>query len=156
LKKVKIFTDGACSGNPGPGGWAAILKFDDFEKKICGSEVKTTNNRMELTAIIKALEILEEPHYIDAYSDSRYIVDAVNKGWAKKWRANNWMRDKKNPALNSDLWERLLDLISKHKFNLNWVHGHSGHPENEECDKMAVDSWKKLRTCSGKGFYHES
>jgi ribonuclease HI len=143
MKKIEIFTDGACSGNPGPGGWAAILKYKNSEKKICGFERQTTNNRMELTALICALKLLKEPCQVTAYSDSRYIADAVSKGWAEKWRANNWKRNKKEPALNPDLWSKLLDLISKHKFNIIWVKGHAGHPENEECDKMATGAYKQ-------------
>ena len=138
LKKVQIFTDGACKGNPGPGGWGAILKYNGHEKEISGGENPTTNNRMEITAVIKALELLKEPCAVTLYSDSQYVCNAITKGWAKKWQQNNWMRNKKDPALNPDLWEILLNLIDKHKLEIIWVKGHAGHPENERCDKLAV------------------
>ncbi len=139
LKKVEIFTDGACSGNPGPGGYGVILKYGTNKKELSGGEAKTTNNRMELTAAIIGLEALKEPCHVTLYSDSKYLVDAIQKGWAVKWRANNWMRTKKDAALNPDLWEKLLTLLDIHEVEFVWVKGHAGHPENERCDHLAVE-----------------
>ena len=144
MKKVEIFTDGACSGNPGPGGYGAILKYNGHTKEISGGNAETTNNRMELTAVITALNALKEPCEVDLYSDSRYIIDAVTKGWAKKWQANNWIKSDKKKALNSDLWEELLLLLEKHKVNFIWIKGHAGHIENERCDFLAVTESKKF------------
>lgn len=138
MKKVEIFTDGACSGNPGPGGWGAILRFNGFEKELSGGEANTTNNRMELSAVIYALTQLKEPCSVELYSDSQYVCNALKLGWAKKWKANGWMRNKKDPALNPELWDKLLKLCEIHKVNVNWVKGHAGHPENERCDRLAV------------------
>ncbi len=138
MKRVLIYTDGACSGNPGPGGWGAILRFGAAEKELSGGEKQTTNNRMELTAVISALEALKEPCEVELYSDSKYIIDAVRKGWAKSWQAKGWVKGDKKPALNPDLWERLLALLDKHKVEFVWVKGHAGHPENERCDQLAV------------------
>ena len=138
MKKVQIYTDGACSGNPGPGGWGAILRFGSAEKELSGGEKQTTNNRMELTAVITALEALKEPCEVELYSDSKYIIDAVQKGWAKSWQAKGWVKSDKKPALNPDLWERLLALLDKHRVEFIWVKGHAGHPENERCDRLAV------------------
>ncbi len=138
MKNVEIFTDGACSGNPGPGGWGSILRYKSTEKEISGGEANTTNNRMEITAVIEALALLKEPCNVTLYSDSQYVCNALTKGWAKKWQANNWMRNKTDPALNPDLWEKLLALYDKHNVKVVWVKGHAGHPENERCDKLAV------------------
>ncbi|MBR6873601.1 MAG: ribonuclease HI [Ruminococcus sp.] len=138
MKKVYLFTDGACSGNPGPGGWGTILRFGEHEKELSGGEAQTTNNRMELTAVIKGLEALKEPCEVELFSDSKYIIDALEKGWAVKWQQNNWVKPDKKPALNPDLWERLLGLMKIHRVHLNWVKGHAGHPENERCDRLAV------------------
>ena len=137
-KKVEIFTDGACSGNPGPGGWGAVLRYGSVEKELSGGEKETTNNRMELSAVIAALEALKEPCEVTLCSDSKYVIDAVTKGWARNWRKNNWMKSDKKPALNIDLWERLLCLLEKHEVSFVWIKGHAGHPENERCDKLAV------------------
>ena len=144
-KQVEIFTDGACSGNPGPGGWGAILRYKGVSREISGGEASTTNNRMELSAVINALGALKEPCDVTLYSDSKYIIDAIQKGWARKWQANNWMRNKKDPALNPDLWEKLLQLLDVHHVEFNWVKGHAGHPENERCDTMAVEQSQKYR-----------
>ena len=144
LKKVNIYTDGACSGNPGPGGWGAILRYGKVEREISGGEEHTTNNRMELTAVISALEALKEPCEVDLYSDSKYVVEAIEKGWAVGWRARGWKKADKKPALNPDLWERLLNLLEKHKVNFIWIKGHNEHPENERCDQLAVSEWKKF------------
>ena len=138
LSTVTIYTDGACSGNPGPGGYGTILISGDHEKELSQGYKNTTNNRMEMRAIIAGLEALKKPCRVILYSDSRYIVDAVNQGWAKKWRQNGWMRNKKEEAKNPDLWAKLLDLLLVHTVEFNWVKGHAGHPENERCDELAV------------------
>ena len=137
-KQIEIFTDGACSGNPGPGGYGAILRFGSTTKELSGGEAHTTNNRMELMGVIMGLSALKEPCEVKLYSDSKYIIDAINQGWAKKWRANGWKRGKNEPALNSDLWARLLDLLETQEVTFIWVKGHAGHPENERCDTLAV------------------
>ena len=136
MKKVTIYTDGACSGNPGPGGYGAILLCGNHRKEISGGDPATTNNRMEMMGAIIALETLNFPCEVTIYSDSRYLVDAIEKGWVVRWRANGWRR-KKAPALNVDLWERLLPLLATHKVKFSWLKGHSGHPENERCDFLA-------------------
>ena len=136
--KVEIFTDGACSGNPGPGGYGAILRVGEHVKEISGGEANTTNNRLELMGVISALSALKYPCDVVLTTDSKYVVDSVTKGWAKKWRANNWIKSDKNPALNADLWEKLLDLLEVHNVQFVWVKGHAGHPENERCDRLAV------------------
>lgn len=140
IKHVDIFTDGACSGNPGPGGYGVILRYKGVNKELSGGEPNTTNNRMELTAVITGLAALKETCEVTLYSDSRYIIDAVQKGWAKKWQANHWMRNAKEPALNADLWEQLLCLLERHQVTFVWVKGHAGHPENERCDQLAVQA----------------
>ncbi|MCL2632962.1 MAG: ribonuclease HI [Oscillospiraceae bacterium] len=137
-KTVYIFTDGACSGNPGPGGWGAILRYGEKEAEFSGGEPHTTNNRMELLGVINALEKLNRPCKVVVQTDSKYIVDSVTKGWAASWRRNNWVKSDKKPALNADLWERLLDLCETHEVSFNWIKGHAGHEENERCDKLAV------------------
>ena len=144
MKQVEIFTDGACSKNPGPGGWAAILKYGKIEKELCGGERETTNNRMELTAAIEGLGALKESCLVTLYSDSKYLVDGIEKGWAKSWQENGWRKADKKPALNPDLWERLLELFEKHQVTLVWVKGHAGHPYNERCDRLAVSYYKNL------------
>lgn len=144
MKHVDIFTDGACSGNPGPGGWGAILRYKGHEKELSGGEKNTTNNRMELSAVINALASLKEPCEVKLYSDSQYVCNALKQGWAKKWKANGWMRNKKDPALNPELWEKLLELCDLHKVEIIWVKGHAGHPENERCDRLAVDASKRF------------
>ncbi len=146
MKSVTIFTDGACSGNPGPGGYGVILRYNGVEKELKGGFRNTTNNRMELMGAIKGLEALKEPCEVTIVTDSQYLVNAVEKGWAVKWKSRGWMRGKGEKALNPDLWDRLLTLLSKHKVHFEWVRGHQGHPENERCDRMAVeaDSGKDL------------
>ncbi len=144
MKKVDIYTDGACSGNPGKGGWAAILVYNKREKELSGSAAETTNNRMELTAAIKALEALKEPCEVTLTTDSRYVCDSVTKGWVYSWKKNGWKKGDKKPALNVDLWEQLLPLLEKHEVSFNWVRGHIGHPYNERCDKLAVGEYLKL------------
>ena len=138
MKHIQIFPDGACSGNTGPGGWGAILRYKAHEKELSGGEAETTNNRMELMALIAALEQLKEPCEIDLCSDSQYVINGLQKGWAKGWRARGWKKADKSPALNSDLWARLLDLSEAHTIHYNWIKGHAGHPENERCDQLAV------------------
>ena len=140
MKSVIIFTDGACSGNPGPGGYGVILQFGDRTKEISQGFKKTTNNRMELRAVIAALSALKEPCQVTLYSDSKYIVDAVRNGWARRWQKNDWKRNKRDYALNPDLWEELLSLLDIHKVEMRWIRGHSGHPENEIADRLAVNA----------------
>ena len=144
MKHIQIFTDGACSGNPGPGGWGAILRYKAHEKELSGGEAETTNNRMELMALIAALEQLKEPCEIDLCSDSQYVINGLQKGWAKGWRARGWKKADKSPALNSDLWARLLDLSEAPTIHYNWIKGHAGHPENERCDRLAVEQSKRF------------
>ena len=138
MKSVTIYTDGACSGNPGPGGYGVILESRGYKKELSAGYKKTTNNRMELRAVIAGLEALKEKCQVNIYSDSKYIVDAIKNGWARRWKANNWYRNKKEKALNPDLWDQLLTLIANHQVNFHWVRGHAGHPENERCDELAV------------------
>jgi ribonuclease HI len=142
-KKVMMYTDGACSGNPGPGGWGTILKCDGHVKELSGGAPNTTNNRMELTAVIEGLSALRYPCEVVITSDSKYLIDAIQQGWAVKWKAQGWMRNKKDKALNPDLWEQLLALLEVHEVSFVWVKGHAGHPENERCDEMAVMESKK-------------
>lgn len=144
MKFVEIFTDGACSGNPGKGGWAAILRYGNKEKELVGGDRQTTNNRMELTAVIQGLSALKEPCEVLLTSDSKYVIDAITKEWVYGWQRNNWRKADKKPALNVDLWEQLLPLLEKHHVTFNWVKGHDGHLENERCDKLAVDYYTSL------------
>lgn len=145
MKTVTIYTDGACSGNPGPGGWGAILQYGEFKREFSGGEAETTNNRMELTGVITALESLKEPCVVELYSDSKYVIDALEKGWAKGWKARGWVKPDKKPALNSDLWERLLELCQVHTVNLHWVKGHADNEFNNRCDELAVMESQKFR-----------
>ena len=143
MKTVEIYTDGACSGNPGPGGWGAILCYMGREKELSGGEARTTNNRMELKGVIAALEALKEPCRVELYSDSKYVVDALEKGWAASWRKKGWIKSDKKPALNPDLWERLLDLARQHELHCPWVKGHADDPRNNRCDALAVREREK-------------
>ena len=127
-KTVTIYTDGACSGNPGPGGWGAILMYGAHKRELSGGAASTTNNRMELTAVIEALSALKEPCAVELYSDSKYVVDALEKGWVYGWRKNGWIKKDKKPALNPDLWQKLLDLLERHDVRLHWVKGHAETP----------------------------
>lgn len=145
MKHVDIYTDGACSGNPGAGGWGAIIVYKGKEKVLSGSEAQTTNNRMELYAVIAALRALREPCDITLCSDSRYVIDGLSKGWASSWRTHGWKKSDKKPALNPDLWGELLDLCEKHKISYEWIKGHDGHPYNERCDALAVGEYEKLK-----------
>ena len=144
MKQITIYTDGACSGNPGPGGWAAILEYNGREKELSGGEAHTTNNRMELTAVIEALKALKEDCEVDLYSDSKYVIDALEKGWVYNWRRNNWVKSDKKPALNSDLWEALLGEMARHKVKLHWVKGHASNPKNNRCDELGGAESKKF------------
>ena len=142
MKTVTLYTDGACSGNPGPGGWGAILEYGGAEKELSGGEDSTTNNRMELTAVIRGLEALKEPCPVELYSDSKYVIDALQKGWTKGWRARGWIKSDKKPALNPDLWQRLLELTQMHQVHCHWVKGHADNPKTNRCDQLAVEQWK--------------
>ena len=138
MKHVDIYTDGACRGNPGKGGWGAVLVYKGVEKELSGGEPMTTNNRMELSGVIAALSALREPCEITLTSDSKYVVDAVTKGWARSWKAKGWKKADNSPALNSDLWDKLLSLLDYHTVTFVWVKGHAGHPYNERCDVLAT------------------
>ena len=145
MKTVTIYTDGACSGNPGPGGWGAILMYGAHKRELSGGEANTTNNRMELTAVIQALSLLKEPCIVELWSDSKYVIDGLSKGWAKGWKARGWKKADKSPALNPDLWEELLKLTTVHELRYHWVKGHADNPMNNRCDELAVGEWKKLK-----------
>ena len=144
LKNVEIFTDGACKGNPGPGGWGTILRFGEHEKELSGGEASTTNNRMELIAAIEGLKALKEPCNVTLTSDSQYVCNGINKGWAANWKKNNWIKSDKSKAKNPELWDELLSLLDKHNVKIIWVRGHNGHPENERCDRLAVAQAEKF------------
>lgn len=139
IKFVEIFTDGACSGNPGPGGYGVVLRYGTKEKELSGGDSSTTNNRMELLGVITGLAALKEPCQVTLTTDSKYVVDSITKGWVYNWKKNNWIKSDKKTALNVDLWEKLLPLLEKHKVTFKWVKGHAGHPENERCDRLAVE-----------------
>lgn len=143
LQQIEIFTDGACSGNPGPGGWAAILRYGDNEKELSGGELETTNNRMELTAVIKALEALKRPCRITVTTDSEYVKKGVTE-WLEGWKKKGWKTASKKPVANRDLWEMLDAEIHKHKMRWEWVRGHEGHPENERCDELARQAIRNI------------
>lgn len=145
MKTVTIYTDGACSGNPGPGGWGAVLRYGAHERELSGGAAQTTNNRMELTAVIEGLSALKEPCDVTLTSDSKYVLDAIEKGWARSWKRNGWRKADKKPALNADLWDRLLTLLDIHTVRLVWVRGHQGHPENERCDQLAVEYYQRWK-----------
>ncbi len=142
-KQVSIYTDGACSGNPGPGGWGAILCYKGTEKEISGAEKETTNNRMELTAVIEALKCLKEACEIELWSDSKYVIDGLEKGWAESWRKNGWRKSDRKPALNPDLWDVLLNLTAEHEIRYHWVKGHAENELNNRCDALAVAAREK-------------
>ena len=152
-KHVDIYTDGACLGNPGPGGYGAVLLDGGHRKELSGGFRLTTNNRMEIMAVIKGLEALEERCSVSLYSDSQYVVNAISKGWAKRWKANGWKRNSKGEkALNPDLWDKMLDLCGKHEVTFKWVRGHSGNKENERCDSLAVGSAKMKGLPADSGY----
>lgn len=144
MKEVTIYTDGACSGNPGAGGWGTILVYKGREREMSGGAAETTNNRMELTAVIEGLKALKESCKVTVVTDSQYVANGINLGWAQSWKANGWRKKDRKPALNPELWDELLTLISKHEVTIEWVKGHDGHPENERCDKMAVAESQKF------------
>ena len=157
MKQVTIYTDGACSGNPGPGGWGAILMYGAHKRELSGGEADTTNNRMELTAVIRALSLLKEPCIVELWSDSKYVIDGLSKGWAKGWKAKGWVKSDKKPALNPDLWDELLrlgsihtlhyllGLVSQHEMHYHWVKGHAENEFNNRCDELAVAESRKFR-----------
>ena len=145
MKQVNIFTDGACKGNPGPGGWGAVLDYKGTRRALSDGAPQTTNNRLELSAVIAARSALTEPCEVTLTSDSKYVVDAVGKGWVYGWKKRGWKKSDNSPALNSDLWEKLLPLLSKHKVTFVWIKGHAGHPENERCDELAVAAAERNR-----------
>ena len=138
MKHVTIYTDGACIGNPGPGGYGAVLLHEGNRQELSGGYRRTTNNRMEIMAVLAGLRSLKEPCRVTVFSDSRYVVDAMSKGWAESWRDKGWRKRDKTPALNPDLWEEMLDLSERHQVEFRWVKGHAGDPENERCDELAV------------------
>ncbi len=144
MKRIEMFTDGACKGNPGPGGWCAILRYNGVEKVISGGEKDTTNNRMELSAVLFGLRALKEPCHITLQSDSKYVLDSISKGWVYGWQKKGWKKSDGKPALNVDLWQQLLAEIAKHEIEYIWIKGHAGHPENERCDAQAVKESEKF------------
>lgn len=152
MTAVTIYTDGACSGNPGPGGYGVLLQSGKHQKELALGYRLTTNNRMELMAVIAALRILTRPCEVTLYSDSRYVVDSIEKGWAKSWRARGWRKADKQPALNADLWALALDLLAKHKVRLVWVKGHASNPGNNRCDEIAVAASRSAQLLVDEGF----
>ena len=151
-KQVTMYTDGACTGNPGPGGYGTVLIYGERRNELSAGYRLTTNNRMELTAVIEGLRKLRIPCDVTVFSDSKYVVDAVNEGWVKRWRANDWKRNKKESAVNADLWARLLNLTAEHNVEFRWVKGHSGDPENERCDQLAVQAAQQLELPTDEGY----
>ena len=151
-KAVTIYTDGACLGNPGPGGYGAVVLVDGQRKELSGGFRRTTNNRMELLAAIEALKVLAEPGDVLLYSDSQYLVKAMEQGWAVRWRANGWMRTAKERAINPDLWKQVLDLCARHQVRFAWVQGHTGNPENERCDRLSVQAARGKHLAIDEGF----
>ena len=152
LKQITIHTDGSCLGNPGPGGYGVVLEYHGYERELSGGYRSTTNNRMELMAVIAGLEALKQPCQVTVYSDSEYVVESVTKGWARRWRANGWMRNGRERSLNPDLWERLLVALEKHQVELRWVRGHAGNPGNVRADKLAVAAAKQSGLPPDEGF----
>lgn len=146
MKTVTIYTDGACSGNPGPGGWGAILEWQGHKKELSGGEANTTNNRMELTAVLSALGLLKEPCIVYLYSDSKYVVDAIDKGWLYGWQKKGWVKADKKPVLNVDLWQQLLPLLKRHDVRLHWVKGHAENEKNNRCDQLAVAESRRFQS----------
>ena len=145
MKKINIYTDGACKNNPGPGGYGIILEYNDIKKEISGGSHDTTNNIMELTAVIEALKALNQPCEVNLYSDSQYVCNAINKDWLNNWKKSNWKKADKKPVANKELWQQLSALLETHKVNFIWIKGHAGHPENERCDKLATAEAAKFQ-----------
>ena len=145
MKQVTVYSDGACSGNPGPGGWGTVLVYNGHEKELSGAEPQTTNNRMELLAAIMGLELLKEPCAVTLVSDSRYLCESINRGWVYQWEQKGWRKADKKPALNVDLWERVLVQLRRHQVTVQWVKGHAGHPYNERCDQLAVSAYLAIK-----------
>ena len=143
MKEVTLYTDGACSGNPGPGGYCAILVYRTKEKVLCGAEEQTTNNRMELAAVIEGLQALREPCRVEVVSDSKYVVDAIEKQWLSAWEKKGWKKSDRSPVQNVDLWQKLVPLLRTHRVHFTWIRGHAGHPYNERCDATAVREYQK-------------
>lgn len=143
MKRVEIFTDGACKGNPGPGGWGALLRLGQHEKELSGGDPDTTNNRMEMTAVIQALSALIEPCQVDLYSDSKYVIDGITK-WVHGWQKRGWVNASKKPVRNADLWHDLIEITAKHQIEWHWVKGHSGHAENDRVDQLASDAAERI------------
>jgi ribonuclease HI len=156
LKHVTIYTDGACLGNPGPGGYGVVLLYGNHRKELSGGYRLTTNNRMELTAAIQGLAALKEPCEVELFSDSEYVVNAIEKGWARRWQANDWYRQNKKMAENRDLWEELLRLCERHKVRFEWIRGHAGHVENERCDQLAVQAARLSNLPADEGYQDSS
>ena len=156
MKSITIYTDGACLGNPGPGGYGVVLLYGDRRKELSGGYRRTTNNRMELTAAIRGLAALKEPCQVQLVSDSAYLVNAIEKGWARRWQTNGWRRQDKKPAENRDLWEEILELCDKHQVRFEWIRGHTGHPENERCDRLAVRAAQSSELPADTGYEDSS
>lgn len=156
LKRVTMYTDGACIGNPGPGGYGIVLLYGEYRKELSGGYRLTTNNRMELTAAILGLAALKEPCQVVLFSDSEYLVNAVEKGWARRWQTNGWRRQNKKKAENIDLWEELLELCERHQVHFEWVKGHAGHSENERCDELAVHAAQSSELSEDTGYANSS
>ena len=152
LKCVTIYTDGACIGNPGPGGYGVVLLYGDHRKELSGGYRLTTNNRMELTAAIQGLAALRARCQVRLFSDSEYVVNAIEKGWARRWQANGWRRQNKRLAENRDLWEELLRLCNRHQVRFEWIRGHAGHAENERCDRLALQAAQQPNLPEDKGY----
>ncbi len=155
MKEVYIYTDGACRGNPGPGGWGAVLVYNENRRELSGGFLKTTNNRMEIMGCIAGLKALKEPCSVIVYSDSKYVVNAIALGWAENWRRKRWMRTPNSRAKNADLWQELLQECARHKVDFRWVRGHAGHKENERCDALAVQAAAGRNLPEDTGFFHE-
>jgi ribonuclease HI len=155
VNRVTIYTDGACLGNPGPGGYGIVLLYQDHKKELSGGYRKTTNNRMEIMAAIVGLEALKKKCEVKLYSDSEYLVKAMSKGWAKRWQASGWKRNKREKAVNPDLWEKLLQLCEYHEVQFSWVKGHAGTPENIRCDKLAIQAAQQPDLPVDEGYIKE-
>ena len=156
LKTVELFSDGACSGNPGRGGYGTILKYGEKRKEMSEGFRLTTNNRMEILGVLRGFEALKEPCNVIVTSDSKYVLDALSKGWVFGWKKKGWIKSDKKPALNVDLWELLLKEIAKHNVTYNWVKGHAGHPENERCDELAVNAYSKVELRIDENYEREN